>query len=401
MSLSGVVATGSTFLFQIVLTHLLSLHENGIMSRWLTDIGYLSVVFVLGLDNALLYYSRIEGAIASNMGKNLVVSSIMLAIALFLIAILPVDKLHYTSLIIVITMIAMSSANAAYFQICENFPLFNTITILRPLALLLGFSVCLLQGIKVNVKIAILLYVGTVVVATATTMTLNAIYGHISFKRLNLFDWHYYSYGIKSILNTVLSLSLYASAIYMLTYLSGYEAVAQFFVASSISKMVWVLPDAAGNLLYPRFLKATSDYDLAVAEDLMSRFGQIVFGVTIISLIGFGLLGKTFLSLVYSSSYGAVFGPTLVLLFGNYGMVYYKLISRLLASRNNWKPLYLALTTVIAVNIILHLILVPAWGVMGSAFACAASFWACGLVLTPYVRGSLLSFLDLRKLLRT
>ena len=51
VTLGGIISTVATYTLTVILTHLLSVSEYGIIARWLTDIGYVSIFFTLGLNS--------------------------------------------------------------------------------------------------------------------------------------------------------------------------------------------------------------------------------------------------------------------------------------------------------------------------------------------------------------
>ena len=394
----SLVATLSTFLFQTIGTHILSTNDYGVMAKWLTDFGYLGVFLMLGLDSALLYHAKKGESVEENMLKNFIVYTGIIISSLLLIFILPIEKIYYASLFISIYFFSIINAIRASFQYKQNFLVYNLTLVLRPILILLVFSIFFFANEIIEYPLAMMLYS---ICLFTVGFGLLIYYIRITKIVLNpskLLDKLYFAYGLKSILNKVLSLSLYASTVYCLSYMSTYEMIGFFFVASSISKMVWVVPDSAGNILYPTFLKVKDEKDNEMAIKGMFYYAQVVFIINLLCLFGFGLFGYFILDLLYTPAYGVNYLPILILLLGNQGMVYYKLISRYLASKNDWNPLYYALTSGLIVNIGLNFMLIPAYGLIGAAIATSLSFWCCGLVLSIYLKNSFIGFINVRQL---
>ena len=132
----------------------------------------------------------------------------------------------------------------------------------------------------------------------------------------------------------------------------------------------------------------------------MNYYAQIVFVFNILAIIGFLIMGNLILNFLYTSEYKSIFIPVIILLIGNQGMVYFKLLSRYLASTNNWKPLYFSLGFGIIINISLNLILIKFYGLIGACIATSLSFLACGIFISFFVKGSFYGFLNIKSLFK-
>ncbi|CAM3389108.1 polysaccharide biosynthesis C-terminal domain-containing protein [Aequorivita lipolytica] len=394
MAIFSFMATLATFAFQTVVTHLLTPGDYGILAKWLTDIGYLGMFFVLGLDSSILYHAKLGERYEENMGKNFMIYFLVFCIAFLVIYYFNLDSDYYIPLFISIISLSITSVFKSYFHFKEQYLWFNLLNLILPVCLLTTFGLSFLLEIKFEINEALLLYA---IVSTFVLIIVGIKYFTVSSIRFtkDLFkSLSYFLYGIKSILNKLLSLTLYASTVYILSFYKQYELVAFFFVASSISKMVWVLPDSAGNVLYPRFLKIGTKYKLDEVVGEMNYYAQIVFLLNIIAIMGFAVLGHFILNILYAEAYQVIFVPVIILLIGNQGMVYFKLLSRYLASQNNWRPLYYSLAVGIIINAGLNFLLIPEYGLMGACIATSLSFISCGLFISLFVKGSLFGFIN-------
>lgn len=400
MAIFSFVGTLATFVFQTILTHLLSPDDYGVLAKWLTDIAYLGMFFVLGLDSAILYHAKIGENYEENMGKNFTVYLLVFIVGLLGIYIFSLDKYYYITLSISIVSFSLISVFVTYFQYEENFKVYSYLTTFKPLVILFGFGFVFLFGSVLKINQALVLYaILSLLVLGIITIKYFSI-STIRFKKNIFEDLGYYFYGIKSILNKFLSLTLYSSTVYCLSYFSNYKDVAYFFVASSISKMVWVLPDSAGNILYPRFLKVNSESENESAIKEMFYYAQIVFLCNFFAVISFFILGEIFINLIYEKSYINIFIPVIILLIGNQGMVYFKLISRYLASKNKWTPMYISLAIGVSVNLLVNYFLIPKYGLIGAAIATSTSFLFCGVYISFYVKNSLFQFINVSNLVK-
>jgi len=174
--------------------------------------------------------------------------------------------------------------------------------------------------------------------------------------------------------------------------------VAYYFVAVAISKLSWLITDASGNILYPKFIKITDKETEQKAIDELYFYGTLNFLINILAIIVFYFIGRFVILLIYEDSYLVSYVPTLILLLGSQGMAYYKLIGRYLASKNEWNPMYLALGIAVIFNISFNIIVLKftTYGIIGVAASSAVSYWICGLVISYFLGGSFRGFMSFR-----
>lgn len=398
----GVASTIATFFLSVVLTHILRVEDYGVMARWLTDISFVSIFFTLGLNTSMVYFVRTGIPLSNSISLNIMVYSVMLLLGVVGSSLILGYDAYTLTLLGSVYFFAINELIRAHYQYERYFTTFNFLVVFRPLLLLVVFGIILWVLKSSSLTASLYSYLGVMLASTALYFTiyfrdgnrLMSPWAHIAPCK------EYFTYGTKSILNQLLSLSLYALSIYMISWVGDgdYAFVAYFFVANSISKMAWVLPDSVGNVLYPSFMRATTDESRHAALESMYVYAQLVFLLNVIALLGFYFLGGWVIELLYEESYHTAFVPTLILLIGNQGMVYYKLFSRWYASQNTWRHIYIATLAGIATNVILNLILIPLYGLIGVSVATGVAFWVCGLVIALPTRGAFVAFLDLRYL---
>lgn len=370
------------FIFQAVATRFLTPNDYGVFSKWLVTVGYLELSLALGLDSSLLNFSKKDISPAFNVARNLIVY-LFLAILLF-IFIIPFKSsfIYLTGLLVTVISLATRSSLRAYFQYHEKFNIYSILLISKSLPILIGFLIPFFYSKNLSVNQAIIIYsLGTII----SLIFVFIIYiKNEQIKRISLrkvWDIEYFKFGIKSILGKVISLLLYALDIYIISFLLDNKSVAYYYVAVGLSKVTWFIADSAGNILYPKFIKSQNENSSDVLNN-SSLLIEIVLLFNILSLIGFALLGKILLPIIYESSYILAYKSVLILIIGGQGMVYYKILSRFLASKNRWNEIYLSLIIAIVINIILNFIFIPIWGIEGAAVASLIAYWLCGYVIS-------------------
>ena len=383
------------FVYQAYLTHALNVSDNGIFSEWLTSISYVELLFIMGLDSALIYFTKLGENIEENILRNITIYTLVMV---FLIGILFVSKLsviYYGSLITTVYFMAIISSFKAFFQLKEDFKMYNILTIQRPMLILMLFVIySFFITNKINWKEAVVIF--SISFCVNFLVSLCYIFNKIPIVKIKIFRLSYFKYGWKGIFNKILSLLLYALDIYLISYFLDKSSVAYYFIAVAISKLSWLITDASGNILYPKFIKIKSEKDRIDAIDHMFLMGSINFVVNILAFVIFYLIGEKVILLIYEDSYLNSFIPALILLLGSQAMAYYKLLGRFFASQNNWKPLYYSLITGISINLVLNILLLKftSLGITGVALASIIAYWGCGIVISMFLKGSLMGFLQ-------
>ena len=377
------------FVYQAYLTHALNVSDNGIFSEWLTSISYVELLFIMGLDSALIYFTKLGENIEENILRNITIYTLVMV---FLIGILFVSKLsviYYGSLITTVYFMAIISSFKAFFQLKEDFKMYNILTIQRPMLILMLFVIySFFITNKINWKEAVVIF--SISFCVNFLVSLCYIFNKIPIVKIKIFRLSYFKYGWKGIFNKILSLLLYALDIYLISYFLDKSSVAYYFIAVAISKLSWLITDASGNILYPKFIKIKSEKDRIDAIDHMFLMGSINFVVNILAFVIFYLIGEKVILLIYEDSYLNSFIPALILLLGSQAMAYYKLLGRFFASQNNWKPLYYSLITGISINLVLNILLLKftSLGITGVALASIIAYWGCGIVISMFLKGT-------------
>ncbi len=372
----------------------MSVYEYGEFAKWLTDLAYLSILFTLGLDSSMMYFNKKGYSLNESLARNLLIGLSMLVFSIVVIETFSLDRIrNYTLMLSIFSLVSISSVRS-YYQISENYKRFGQFLVLMPLIMLLLSGIVVLLDERVASSLFFISYAFCSFLIMATT-----IFYFCFKKRLKIpakiLKVEYLKYGFKSAINRTLSLLLYASTVLCLYYFSTSEVVAVFFVASTISKLIWVLPDAAGNYLYPKFIKIGEKYSEVEINKEMFLVSQLLLAGNLLAVIIFYLIGDIFLDIFYADEYKSAFNSIIILLIGNQGMVYYKILSRYLAAKNMWEKLRISLICAIIVNLILNFTLIDSYGLLGASIATAVSFWVCGLFVAMQVKGSVVGFLNL------
>lgn len=395
----SLLATCCTFLLQTVLTHCLAPADYGRFAKWLTDISFWGLFFIFGLDNSILYFSKNKHDLRKNTLRNFLFFALVLSVYFLVLFVSSLTNFYYVTLGVAIFMLAVFQTLNATYQYAENFRLYGAFNLLRAVALLVPFLVIFFLNIQVNVFYTVSIYtlISTMLVGIMLIFSLRAGGMALSIPPMSK---DYFLFGLKSMANTLLAILLYTSTIYLLDYFADSTAVGIFFIAAAIAKLVWIVPDTAGNILYPKFLKIGNGCSESEAMETTYFYAQLVLLINLLAFLAFAIVGKFFISLVYSSEYSSIYLPTCILLLGNQGMVFYKILGRYFASKDKWRIARRSLILGVASNSILNPFLIPQFGVTGAAVATAISFWVCGVSIAFALQGSLVRFLSFSELIK-
>lgn len=391
------LGTLCAFLIQILSANILTVYDYGVIGRWLTDLSFLSIFLVFGLDNSLLFFSKSsETDFSLNFCKNIIFFT-FIALLFLLLSFLSNNILYYSSLIVVCYMLAIVQSLNSYNLLNSYFNRHGLTNFIKNLIILLVLSIVYFTRIDVGSDLYINIYTLSIFLVFLVAIIINhKPKVELSNVRI-IIDKLYLTYGFKSMSNTLFAVMLYSSTIYILDYYESKESVGIFFAATVLSKLAWVIPDSIGNLLYPKYLKIAYEHEKYAVFQETYFFAQLNLILNILSIIVFYFIGSFIINILYGSNYLDMFWIVIILLTGNQGMVFYKILGRYQASINEWKIQRLALIAATISNISLNLVLIDRLGILGSAISTAISFWICGVIMAYNIKGSFKGFLNLKE----
>lgn len=178
--------------------------------------------------------------------------------------------------------------------------------------------------------------------------------------------------GLPTAILAVLISCNYNIDIFMLNWMkSGDTQVGIYGVAYSLTNMLWIIPDAFKELIYNKTAR----------EDNYSFVMKCIFANMLLSVfisLGFMMLGKWFLGLVYGSEYIVAFDVTLTLFCGVIPMVAFKLIHPIYVNKGKSGVVVILLLVAVIANIFSSWLLIPKYGAFGAAIASVISYVICG-----------------------
>lgn len=179
--------------------------------------------------------------------------------------------------------------------------------------------------------------------------------------------------GFPSMIMTLLISLNYNINIFIMKFITTNYQIGLYGVAVSLSTMVWVIPDAFKEVIFNRSAKedCIKEINAAIKINLI---------ICIVIILGFIVLGKPFLRIMYGVEYLEAYNLIIMLFIGTIPMILYKLIHPLYISNGKQNIVVSILMVSVIVNVILNLIIIPKIGAMGAAISSVISYTLCGII---------------------
>lgn len=174
------------------------------------------------------------------------------------------------------------------------------------------------------------------------------------------------------LMNMLMYLNYHADVLFLSEITKNNVEVGLYGTAVTLGNMLWIVPDAFKDILYNRATKKDNPDEVVVA--IICNFI-----ICIVILIGFVILGKWFLNLMYGQEYVAAYPLVLMLFTGTLPMVLYKLIHPIYIANGKTKIVVILLSIAVVSNFMGNILLIPRLEGMGAAIASVISYSICGV----------------------
>lgn len=371
-----IIAFSIGLLFKILLARLLTVEENGVFGKWLATYNYGIIAFSLGLNLSMIYNSKSDKSKLNNFFGNAIIYSILLIICILIGLFLPSKLYNFSLCIAVFFGLLIGSLNSIQL-IDKKITIFNITEISRNLLILL---VCLFPIYYLETKSLEILYIlyPCALVLTFIIFAAYIDFSKINFKKISIPKLDYIKYGLKGTFLNVLSQSVYIVDIFLVSFIAGDRYLGLYVVASSIARLLWFFVDAAGTIIFPKLVQTSN---AANSQNIIYKLSTFSFLISICGLIVFYFIGEYLISLTFGNEYSEGFMTIIILMIASPGMIFYKLINRYLASKNEWIKSYIAIGISLIVNVVLNLYLIKEYNIIGAAIASLISYWLCGFII--------------------
>jgi len=275
------------------------------------------------------------------------------------------------------------------------------IIIILSIILTLNFQILfitMIEDIKIRNQVMLISSIAYTIILLITTLVFNGglagvilvtgikyfIEAIVLMKVYNLFIWNFKNIYVNEVINilkigtptmimTLLISINYNIDIIIMKFMANNYEVGVYSVAVTLANMIWIIPDSFKEVLFNRSAKTDSRSQIVIAIILNCI-------LCIIITLGFVLLGKYFLSIVYGVEYLVSYKITIILFFGTIPMIFYKLIHPLYIADGNQVMVMKILLIAVISNVLLNIFIIPLYGGIGAAIASVVSYSICGCI---------------------
>ena len=180
--------------------------------------------------------------------------------------------------------------------------------------------------------------------------------------------------GIVPMLTSLLSILNYKVDVMELKWLgiTDYN-IGIYSVGLSLSEYVLLMSDVFKDVLFNKTAK--NDNISYVNKSL-----RLCSTLMILAYIFIIFFGKLLISLVYGNPYIESYKVTIIVIFGTFSMMYFKLLGTLFVAQGKWNFYFFTLLGSVILNISSNYILIPYIGIYGAAITSLLSYSFAGLV---------------------
>jgi len=382
---------GIIFLFQSLLSKYISVEDYSKFSKLLVYGNYGSLLFSFGLSASLLFFSKNEKDFITNYINIVFLYTFILILGIVTCLFIDIDVInkYIFTLSIVLNLITIS---LAYYQINHDFIKFAFWGLIQSLLILSIMLIILIR--KITIEEIIFIYISIhIIYFVIIVYNIFKTYKDKIYFKINI-DIEYIKYGIKTVFLMIISQFIYISDYLLIDHYLQDIYLSYYFIAMIISKIIFVIADTSGHIIYPILVTNKNDSDnIQHIYEAIYLISSSIFFIIIMIFIIFYIYGNYIIQFLYTDNYLVAYNPILMLILGTQGMIIYKLLSRKLAANNNWRPLYISVSIAAINNIFFNFILVPKYGISGAAFSSMISFWICGGMLLFFSKENLFNYL--------
>ncbi len=184
-------------------------------------------------------------------------------------------------------------------------------------------------------------------------------------------------FGFIPMLSGFLATINYSIDIIFLKKIGLPDELSLYSLAANIVNYVWLIPDAFKSVLFSKSAKSFDVESIELSSQISISFIALCF-------IGFAILGKPILNILYGSDFDNSYGPTLLLIIGAFSMSIYKILGIVLVSQGKRIAHFISLAISALVNVALNALLIPKIGMYGAGIASVCSYTICGIGLMIY-----------------
>lgn len=387
----AVISKITTILFGIITTALINRTLGAELKgeyAYITNWVVIAVSFLsFGIGQTYSTYRRKYGKETLNTFFTLTIIQALIPFVFSIIAYL-LNYSYYIYMILLISSTSILRNNISYISAIEDIKKRDINNIVYKLIYTILILVIFLLNIKSLTIMLLLLLVDEMLVFVGNSykykfkMDFKFIKGE--YRRL----FSIYKFGFISMLMTSMSTFNYNLDILFLKKMTTAYDTGLYSVAVTLASMLWLMPDAFRDVIMNKTSKSDSKDEIV----FLTKY-NLCFAILII--IGYIILGKIFIRIMYGTEFMGSYMSTLILLIGSTFMIIYKLIHQLYIAKGKQALILLILFISVIINVILNLLLIPNYGIIGAAISSVFSYFICAFsILIHFCKEYKVSYID-------
>lgn len=371
-------------LSSIIIARVLGPEGNGMYQLIVLLPTTLMTLLNFGVGTSSVYYIgqkkyEVKDIIKTNTLSGLSISFVSIIIGAVVIQFFSNDffqgvpKAYLYAVLIIIPLLVLNEFYLVIFQGVQDFKSFNSLALVRQIAVLFSLALLLfifdigLVGTVISFSLGILSQFVLTLYLMKKRIQTTILSGTVSkqyFKKS-------FSFGYKAHFSNVLSFINYRADMYLISFFLAPAAVGLYSVAVVIAEKLWIVSQAISSVLYPVISSSNNEDDKNRLTSALSRnvlFFSIIFGIV------FYFLSDFIFNLLYGSAYNESSQMLKLLLPGIILFSVDRILSNDLAGRG--RPdlnMYTSLFTVIS-NVLLNIYLIPKIGISGAAISTSITY---------------------------
>lgn len=360
-----------TFIGTIILNRYLGPTLKGEYSYIINYVSIFSLILTFSITKALPYYSKKYGKEIENQFVNF----IYLQTVIFILVALIINYFLKSDTILIIMLFSIVSQfyqQISFIAMIKNLNLKNILSLIN--IFLYTILLILLFFVVTDNKLEVILYayLFKIILETILNVWKYKIFPNNSgidigkFKEIIIFCFF-------PTISTLLITFNYKVDIIILELFEDFSELGLYSIGVTLAGMLWILPDAFKDVLFNKTAKDDSIKDIVFS---------IKFNIhaSIIVLLGFLLVGESFIRIVYGKEFSGANTVVLILFIGNIPMIFFKMINTLYIAIGKQKMAMFILTIAVIINIISNFIFIPRYSIEGAALSSVISYSICGIV---------------------
>lgn len=149
------------------------------------------------------------------------------------------------------------------------------------------------------------------------------------------------------------------------------EELSYYSVAVTIVNYVWLFPDAFKEVLISRVSRSEN------TNHIVHVLKYSIYSIVIV-IVGFFILGKPFITLLYGELFLPAYSMTLVLCVGAFSMCFFKIINVVFLAEGKRIFFFIIFLISVVANMVLNYLTIPIYGMYGAGISSVVSYSVCG-----------------------